>query len=146
MNKVLLVGNLTKDLELRKLDSGTSVLRFTVAISRRVASGQEPQADFVSCVAWNKQAELMAQYLHKGSKVGVEGRIRTGSYDRDGQKVYTTDVVAEHVEFLSPKTSQPGGDYQVPTYDPAPNYPSQPEYEEPLSLDAFDPSSEDLPF
>ena len=150
MNRAILIGRLTRDLELRKTASGTSVLSFTVAINRRVSSGQEPQTDFINCVAWNKTAELMAQYLHKGSQVGLEGRIQTRNYEnQQGQKVYVTEVVADNVQFLDPK---PAGttrsDYPAPTpYESEPSYENNQDFnDEPFSLDAFDPSSEDLPF
>ena len=144
MNRVMLIGRLTRDLEVRNTPSGASVLRFSVAVDRRVQAGSEPQADFINCVAWNKTAELMAQYLHKGSKVAVEGRIQTGSYDKEGTRVYTTDVVAERVQFLDPKPTSGERGYSTPSYesDPAPMN----DFDESLSLGAFDPSSEDLPF
>ena len=89
MNKVLLIGRLTKDVDLRKTQNGTSYARFTLAVNRRF-KGNDPQgqdADFISCVAWDKRAEVMYQYLGKGSQVGIEGRIQTGSLERDGQRV-----------------------------------------------------------
>ena len=147
MNRVFLIGRLTKDLELRKTTNGTSVTSFTVAISRRVGSGQEPQTDFINCVAWNKTAENMVQYLHKGSQVGVEGRIQSRSYDnKDGQKVYVTEVVADNVEFLGSRNDNQRVEYETQAYQPEPSYNNQPEFEESFTLDAFDPSSEDLPF
>ena len=81
INRVVLVGRLTRDPELRKTNSGASVVSFTVACDRRFKTQGQPDADFISCVAWNKVADLMAQYLHKGSLVGVEGRIQTRNYD-----------------------------------------------------------------
>jgi len=115
MNKVVLVGRLTKDLELRKIPSGNSVVNFTVAINRTFtnASG-EREADFVNCVAWGRTAENMAAFVGKGSLVGVDGRIQTRSYDnQDGQRVYVTEVVAENVQFLESKSAnQAGAGYQ----------------------------------
>ena len=147
MNKVVLIGRLTRDLELRKTAAGTSFVRFTIAVDRRVAQGQEKQADFIGCVAWNRTAELMTQYLHKGSLIALEGRIRTGSYDKEGQRVYTTEVVAVSVQFLEPKSAgTQRSEYSEPSYESEPVYESSEEFEEPFSLDAFDPSSEDLPF
>ena len=100
MNKVELVGRTTKDLEVRNTQSGTAVVRFTVAVNRRK---KDDGADFISCVAFGKTAENMGKYVHKGDMVGVSGRIQTGSYEKDGQKVYTTDVIADEVEFLQTK-------------------------------------------
>lgn len=100
MNNVQLVGRITKDVELRQTASGTAVTRFTVAVDRRK---RDTGADFIRCSAFGKTAELMAQYVNKGDRIGVEGHIKTGSYERDGQKVYTVDVIAESVEFLEPK-------------------------------------------
>lgn len=105
INRVVLVGRLTKDPVLRKTPSGASVVSFTVACNRRVQT-QEQSADYINCVAWNKVAELMAQYLHKGSLIGLEGRIQTRSYDdQTGRRVYVTEVLADNVQFLEPKSA-----------------------------------------
>lgn len=140
MNRAILIGRLTKDLELRKTPTGTSVLRFTVAVNRRVAAGQEPVADFINCVAWNKTAELMAQYIHKGSQVGLEGRIQTGSYEKDGTRVYTTEVICDSVQFLDPKASS--------TREVSPVNESQNNNndDESFNMGGYDASSDDLPF
>ena len=105
INRVVLVGRLTRDPELRKTNSGASVVSFTVACDRRFKTQGQPDADFISCVAWNKVADLMAQYLREGSlRSGVEGRIQTRNYDdANGRRVYVTEVVAESVQFLEPK-------------------------------------------
>ena len=116
INRVVLVGRLTRDPELRKTQSGTSVCSFTMAVGRRVSTQGQPDADFINCVAWNKTADLMTQYLHKGSLIGLEGRIQTRSYDnQQGQRVYVTEVVAESVQFLEPKNAQSG--YSAPSQD-----------------------------
>lgn len=107
INRVVLVGRLTRDPELRKTQNGTSVCSFTMAVNRRVQTQGQPDADFISCVAWNKLADLMTQYLHKGSLIGLEGRIQTRSYDnQQGQRVYVTEVVADNIQFLEPKNAQ----------------------------------------
>ena len=103
MNKTILIGRITKDLDLRKTPSGNSVIRFTLAVTRNFKNAAgEKESDFISCQAWNKTAELMERFLSKGSLIGVEGNIRTGSYqdNKTGNKVYTTDVMVESVEFL----------------------------------------------
>lgn len=99
MNKVILTGNLTKDSELKFLPgSGVAVAKFTLAVQKRK---KEDGADFINCVWFGKGAESMAQYLVKGAKVGVVGRINTGNYKaKDGHKVYTTDVIVEELEVL----------------------------------------------
>lgn len=103
INRVVLVGRITKDPDLRKTQNGTSVVSFTIACNRHVPS-QGQDADFISCVAWNKTADFMAQYVKKGALLGLEGRIQTRSYDdRDGKRVYITEVVADSVQFLESK-------------------------------------------
>ncbi len=121
MNRVDLIGRLTKDLEIRRAASGSSVLRFTLAVDRRFKQPGQPEADFISCVAFGKTAENMARYLHKGSLISVEGRIQTGSYvNQQGQRVYTTDVIADNVQFLEPKRAsqgyQPDNGYGAQSY------------------------------
>lgn len=107
INRVVLVGRLTKDTVLRKTGSGVSVVSFTVACDRRVKTEGQPTADFINTVAWNKTADIVAQYTHKGSLVGVEGRMQTRSYDdQTGKRVYVTEVVADSVQFLESKKSQ----------------------------------------
>lgn len=104
INKVVLIGRLTRSIEIRKTPSGTSVCDFTLAVNRNKQVEGQPDADFISCVAWNKTADLMAQYLHKGSLIGVEGRIQTRSYDNQyGNRVYITEVMTESIQFLEPK-------------------------------------------
>lgn len=104
INNVVLVGRLTKDVEVKKTQSGLSVASFTIACDRRLSQEQknnnEQSADFISCVAWRGSADFLGQYSHKGDTVGVEGRIQTRSYDRDGQKVYVTEIVANSVSIL----------------------------------------------
>ena len=114
INQVVLVGRLTRDPELRHTQSNIANLRFTVAVNRQFANQQgERQADFVNCVAWRVQAENMARFLRKGSLIGVTGRIETGSYqNQQGQTVYTTDVIADSVQFLEPRGTQDGGGQQ----------------------------------
>lgn len=125
MNKVILIGRLTRDPEARTTASGTTVTRFSVAVTRTFANASgERETDFINCVAFRRQAENIAKYCTKGSQVAVEGRIQTGSYDaQDGTKRYTTDVVADNVTFLSSKNSdnnnyQPSNSYvnESPTY------------------------------
>ena len=115
MNSVLLVGRLTKDVDLRTTKSGTSVAGFILAVDKGLSKQKReeaeqagrPTADFISCQAWGMTADLLTQYCGKGSKIALEGRIQTGSYEdkETGKTVYTTDVVADRVEFLDPKST-----------------------------------------
>ena len=122
MNKVILLGRLTSDPDIRYSQGADNmaIARFTLAVDRRGRrqEGSEQQtADFIGCVAFGRQAEFAEKYLKKGTKIAVTGRIQTGSYtNKDGQKVYTTDVVLDDIEFAESKNSQ-GGDstgYQAP--------------------------------
>lgn len=110
MNSVQLVGRLTKDPDVRYADSGTSIARFSVACDRRFKRDGEDGADFIPCVAFGKTAEFMDKYFYKGKRIGLNGRIQTGSYiNKEGQKVYTTDVIVENVEFVESKGSDDNG-------------------------------------
>ena len=107
MNKVLLVGRLTRDPELRTTPGGMAVTRFTIAVSQNFTNKNgERGADFINCSAWGRQADNIAKYCRKGTLVSAEGRIRTSSYNaQDGSKRYTTEVVCDTVNFLSSKSS-----------------------------------------
>ncbi len=114
MNKVILMGRLTRDPEVRysQGENATAIARYTLAVDRRFSrNGDENSADFIGCVAFGKSAEFAERYLHKGTKIVVTGRIQTGSYtNRDGVKVYTTDVVVEDQEFAESKNSAGNSD------------------------------------
>lgn len=119
MNKVILMGRLTRDPEVRysQGEQATAIARYTVAVDRRFRrDGDSQSADFIGCVAFGRQAEFAEKYLRKGIKIALTGRIQTGSYtNRDGQKVYTTDVVVEEQEFAESKAASgqtSGGGYQ----------------------------------
>lgn len=111
MNRVILIGNLTRDPELQTTNSGVSVCRFSLAVSRRFANAEgEREADFINITVWRNQGENCHKYLKKGSKCAVIGRIQTSSYDApDGSKRYTTDVVADEVEFISTRSNSEDG-------------------------------------
>lgn len=147
MNHVSLIGRLTKDLELRKVPSGTSVVTFTLAVNRRFKAEGQPDADFIRCTAWGKTADVMCQYLNKGSQIGVEGRIQTGQYqDKNGSMVYTTDIVVENFDFLGSRNNNGG------MMDNGSNNYNSPSYPEPEPMDdsqdnsTLDIASDDLPF
>ena len=116
MNKVILVGNLARDPELRQTPQGTSVARFTVAVSRRFSRDGQQQTDFISCVAWRSTAEFLCRYFTKGSGIQLCGSIQSRSWDgQDGQRHYATEVVADEISFNGPKSSnQSSGGYSQP--------------------------------
>lgn len=105
MNRIVLVGRLTKDPDLRYTPAGVAVATFTLAVNRPFKNAQgEQEADFINCVVWRKPAENVANFLKKGSMAGVDGRVQTRNYEgNDGKRVYVTEIVAESVQFLEPK-------------------------------------------
>ena len=125
MNKVILMGRLTRDPEIRysQGEQSTAVARYTLAVDRRFRrDGDQQTADFIGCVAFGRQGEFAEKYLRKGIKIAVVGRIQTGSYtNRDGQKVYTTDVVVEEQEFAESKASGERNGGFVPADRPSPS-------------------------
>lgn len=119
MNKVILTGRLTRDPEIRYTQNDTAVARYTLAVDRMFKREGEQSADFIRCVAFGRPAEFAEQYLCKGIKISVIGRIQTGSYtNRDGQTVYTTDVVVENQEFCERKAESSTAPSAQPSYDP----------------------------
>jgi len=155
INRVVLVGRITKDPVLRKTTSGISVVAFTLAVNRRIKKEGQPDADFINCQAWQGVADVLHKYTKKGSLIGVEGRIQTRSYDdRSGKRVYVTEVVADSVQFLEPKGSAnanvstnayvPQNSYE-PSYEPVAD--TTPSYSSDFaSSDTLDIASDDLPF
>ena len=106
MNKVQLIGRLTRDPELRTTGNGVSVCSFTIAVNRRFRNADgEYEADFINCVAWRQSAELLAKFFTKGRMVGIVGSIQTRNFEKDGQKVYITEVSVEEVHFVDSKTT-----------------------------------------
>lgn len=141
MNKVILIGRLTAEPEIKSSTSGTTVARYKMAVDRQFKQDGQPTADFISCVAFGKSGDFAARYLHKGTKIAVEGRLQTGSYEKDGVKHYTTDVIIDRHEFCEPKASG-----ESPAAAPAPEPTSPPvasANEEPL-WGYVDP--DDIPF
>jgi single-strand DNA-binding protein len=121
MNSVSIVGRLTKDPDVRYTDGGTSIARFTVAVDRRFKKEGEESADFIGCIAFGKTAEFIEKYFGKGKKIGLTGRIQTGHYtNKDGKEVYTTDVIAEAVEFVESKGVGDSNSQSKPQGRPAP--------------------------
>ncbi len=121
LNKVVLAGRLTADPELRTTHTGVNNIRFTVAITRRRSSqGNEPQTDFINCIAWRQQAEFVSKFFKKGSSICLTGSIQTGSYTaQDGSKRYTTEVVADEINFVDSKSeseNRNSGNYVPDSY------------------------------
>ena len=123
MNKVILMGRLTRDPEVRYSNGGSTVARFSLAVDRKFKrEGDEQTADFINCVAFGKTAEFIEKYFFKGTKMVLEGRIQTGNYtNQEGQKVYTTDVVVEQVEFAESKVPNENNGAYVTAGRPSPS-------------------------
>lgn len=120
MNKVILMGRLTRDVETR-YSGETAIARYSLAVDRKFKREGEQTADFINCVAFGKSGEFAEKYLKKGMKIAVTGRIQTGSYtDKDGKKVYTTDVIVEEHEFCESKGTATS-ENTVPTFKPYEN-------------------------
>ncbi|MDF7683385.1 single-stranded DNA-binding protein [Lactobacillus sp. ESL0679] len=150
INRTVLVGRLTRDPELRTTRSGANVLSFTLAVDRNFKNQDGSRdADFIQCVAWKKTAEIISQYSHKGSMLGVDGRIQTRNYDdKNGQRVYVAEVIADQIALLNSKNSNQG---QQGGYTPNNNgngVNNQSGGRDPFagSGDTVDISDDDLPF
>jgi len=159
INSVTLVGRITKDIELRKTSSNTSVCNFTVAVDRRFQSQQNngQSADFINCIAWRQSADFLASYASKGTVVGVEGRIQTRSYDGQNGKVYVTEVVADNVQIISNRNqtgasagngNNSNNSYSnvSPTFTPSTDQGYENTESDFSNTPSFDISSDDLPF
>ena len=141
INNTVLVGRLTKDIEIRKTNSGKSNASFNLAVNRRFKQEGQPDADFISCVAWGSVADVLAKYTSKGSLIGVTGRIQTRSYESNGKKVYVTEVVCESVHLIEAKKQKAV-------------QPTQPQYQQHTFAhdhngnygETIDIQSDDLPF
>lgn len=123
MNKAILMGRLTRDPEIRysQGENSLAIGRYTLAVDRKIKKQGEPEADFINCITFGKSAEFVEKYLKQGSKIIVTGRIQTGSYtNKEGQKVYTTDIVVEEHEFAESKSSQGDSNYSQ-SQRPAPS-------------------------
>lgn len=152
MNKVILVGNLARDPELRQTPNGISVARFTVAVSRRFSKDGQQQTDFINCVAWRQQAEFLCRYFQKGSSIQLCGSIQSRSWDgQDGKKQYATEVVADELSFNGPKRQSQDEAFRTPVQS---GFATPPMQEQPAFDGGFDDggfadidgSEDDLPF
>ena len=136
MNKVVLVGRLTRDPEIRYANNekNTCTARFSLAINRKFKTNGQYEADFPNCVAMGKTAEFVEKYFHKGDMIALDGHIQTGSYtNKDGNKVYTTDVFAENVEFAQSKSDRSNSNNSKPSSDGFMNIPDGIESELPFA-------------
>lgn len=142
INSVALNGRLTRDVDLRYTTSGIAVGQFTLAVDRRFKSKSgNRETDFISCQIWRKSAENLANYAHKGSLIGIEGRIQTRTYDnKQGQKIYITEVIAENFSLLDPKPAQQTDNARVSSNRDTQGTTNQP------SGKPIDVNDDDLPF
>jgi single-strand DNA-binding protein len=115
MNRVVLIGRLGKDPELRYTPSGTAIAKFSLATDRRKRHGEEQPPDWHRIIAWGRLGEICSQYLIKGERVMIEGRIEYGSYEKDGVKYYITDIIAEEMEMLGSPGNPDPGEFKEPT-------------------------------
>ena len=149
LNKVVLAGRVTADIELKQTSSGIAVVSFTIAVNRRYVSksadaGNQPQADFISVTAWRSTAEFISKYFHKGSPICVTGSIQTRTWqDQNGQKRYATEVVADEAMFVDSKNDAAGMSYSAPDAYNTPSFTSSP-----ASAPKFEElkTDDDLPF
>ncbi|MEE0944130.1 MAG: single-stranded DNA-binding protein [Clostridia bacterium] len=152
MNKVILMGRLTRDPEMRQSQQGTPVVSFSLAVDRRFAKEGQQQADFINCVAWSRLAEFICKYFQKGSMIAVSGRLQSRTYDdKDGRRQYVTEVVVEDAYFTGSRsetnTQGTQSSYQRPAQPSAPQgtAPTFDEFEA-MGFSAMDGSEDDLPF
>ena len=151
MNKVILIGRITKDPELRKTPTDVSVVQFTIAVNRTFQQQNgERQADFINCIAWRNQAENLAKYIKKGGQIAVEGSIQTRSYDdQNGVRRFVTEVVCSQITFLESRRQDSGyGDLSQLEVPPVRENTNRYSQESPFDdiKTSFDISSDDLPF
>lgn len=118
MNKVILIGRVVADAEPRQTASGTSVSRYRLAVDRFGKAGEEKTADFIPCIAFGKSADFANKHLRKGTKIAVEGSIRTGSYEKDGKRIYTTDIVVDRHEFVESRQTGASPDVTADGFEP----------------------------
>ncbi|XRJ97314.1 single-stranded DNA-binding protein [Latilactobacillus sakei] len=148
INRVVLVGRLTRDVDLRYTKSGTAVGQFTMAVNRQYTNANgDREADFLNCIIWRKSAENLSNFTHKGSLVGIDGRLQTRNYEnKEGQRVYVTEVVVDNFSLLDSKASGEASGKQSANHTQ--NKPQQNNQSDPFANtgQAIDISDDDLPF
>lgn len=124
LNKVILIGHLTADPELKQTQSGIAVTSFSIGVTRRFArNGEQPTSDFINIVAWRQQAEFVTKYFHKGNAICIVGSLQTRNYvDQQGNKRYVTEVVADEISFVEKKSDAPGAHQYEPTGETTPAF------------------------
>src|SRR5690625_3277046 len=148
INRVVLVGRLTRDVDLRYTSSGVAVANFTIACNKPFKKdGEEQQADFINCVIWRKPAESLANYMSKGSLIGVEGSIQTRNYEgQDGKRVYVTEVLAASVQFLESKSENQQGQQNQQSQQHQTSHTKRAPKQDSGHTEPLDVSEDDLPF
>lgn len=146
LNKVILIGHLTADPELKQTQSGIAVTSFSIGVTRRFArNGEQPTSDFINIVAWRQQAEFVTKYFHKGSAICIVGSLQTRNYvDQQGNKRYVTEVVADEISFVEKKSDAPGAHQYEPTGETTPAFSNDAANAAPNFEEVAD--DDDLPF
>lgn len=146
LNKVILIGHLTADPELKQTQSGIAVTSFSIGVTRRFArNGEQPTSDFINIVAWRQQAEFVTKYFHKGNAICVVGSLQTRNYvDQQGNKRYVTEVVADEISFVEKKSDAPGAHQYEPTGETTPAFSNDAANAAPNFEEVAD--DDDLPF
>ena len=146
LNKVILIGHLTADPELKQTQSGIAVTSFSIGVTRRFArNGEQPTSDFINIVAWRQQAEFVTKYFHKGNAICIVGSLQTRNYvDQQGNKRYVTEVVADEISFVEKKSNAPGAHQYEPTGETTPAFSNDAANAAPNFEEVAD--DDDLPF
>ena len=146
LNKVILIGHLTADPELKQTQSGIAVTSFSIGVTRRFArNGEQPTSDFINMVAWRQQAEFVTKYFHKGNAICIVGSLQTRNYvDQQGNKRYVTEVVADEISFVEKKSDAPGAHQYEPTGETTPAFSNDAANAAPNFEEVAD--DDDLPF
>lgn len=146
LNKVILIGHLTADPELKQTQSGIAVTSFSIGVTRRFArNGEQPTSDFINIVAWRQQAEFVTKYFHKGNAICIVGSLQTRNYvDQQGNKRYVTEVVADEISFVEKKSDPPGAHQYEPTGETTPAFSNDAANAAPNFEEVAD--DDDLPF
>ena len=146
LNKVILIGHLTADPELKQTQSGIAVTSFSIGVTRRFArNGEQPTSDFINIVAWRQQAEFVTKYFHKGNAICIVGSLQTRNYvDQQGNKRYVTEVVADEISFVEKKSDAPGAHQYEPTGETTPAFSNHAANAAPNFEEVAD--DDDLPF
>lgn len=151
MNKVILIGRLTKDPEVKTTNNGVAMCRFTIAVNRDYKTNGERQADFISCIAWRETANNLAKYQRKGNQIAVDGSVQVTKYtDNNGVTKYSTDIVCNSVSFLESKNNSPAAAQAHSSPGVVSPYDYMPDTQQPASpeniTESYDVSNDDLPF